>query len=82
MPSSGCKLSVKNADLWSKFFNYFENCFRPADLRLKLPEVECEDGSVVSPLSIRNEDDTEFEGYQIEPCQDMYHKSHLTLKIK
>ncbi|KAF6028082.1 CHDC2 [Bugula neritina] len=55
---------------------------RPAELSLHLPEVECEDGSLVSPLSVKHEDNTTFEGYSIEPCQDIDQKTLLTLKLK
>lgn len=56
--------------------------YRAAELSLALPEVECEDGSLISPLTVRQEDNSEFDDYSIEPNQDMNHKTHITLKLR
>ena len=61
----------------SRFLN-----FRAAELRLKLPEVECEDGSLISPLVLKHEDGSVFDCHDIQPCLDINQKTSIILKIK
>lgn len=56
---------------------------RAAVLKLKLPEVECEDGSLALPFILRFEEDgAVFDTYNIEPNYSTDHKATIALKLK